>query len=141
MDQTLGSNDIGTYFLGGYNFFRSGWIVRESQDRHHDVLTFRLTQFLIGHGYFGRVRQGVTTVWTALEDTWSIRWSCAPLGWSTAVSSWRRSAVDGPGTDHRSRGGIEAVASFCEAAMLAKEKAERLTLPPASPDDRTGCPG
>ena len=33
------------------------------------------------------IRPGVTTMWTAQRTRWSIRWRCAPLGWSTAVSS------------------------------------------------------
>ena len=41
----------------------------------------------------GMNRPGVSTVWTARKIRKSIRWWCAPLGWSTAVTCWRRSAV------------------------------------------------
>ena len=56
-------------------------------------------------------------MWTARR----IEWRCAPLGSSTAVSSWRRSAA---AIDYDAEGAKAWEASFCEAVMLAKAKEE-----------------
>ena len=109
------------YFLG----WNKGWkrfghttiavvrlLLEEWLERRHGVLTYRLTQVLTGYGCFEgscvrfelTIRPDVTTMWTARKTRWSIWWRCAPLGRSTAVFSWTRSAAAtsraGPGGGH-----------------------------------------
>ncbi|KAJ0172659.1 hypothetical protein K1T71_010053 [Dendrolimus kikuchii] len=106
--------------------------------RRHGTLTFRLTQVLSGHGCFGRYlcrlgrepTSGCHHCDTGDEDT-----ALHTLQECSAWTEQRRDLVAVTGFDLSlpavvrtmvgSSTGWDAVSSFCERVMLAKEEAER----------------
>ncbi|KAJ0169244.1 hypothetical protein K1T71_015274 [Dendrolimus kikuchii] len=113
-------------------------ILRNWIGRNHGTLTFRLTQVLSGHGCFGRYlcclgrepTSGCHHCDTGDEDT-----VLHTLQECPAWTEQRRELVAFTGMDLslpavvrtmvRSRTGWDAVSSFCEHVMFAKEEAER----------------
>jgi hypothetical protein len=109
-------------------------------ERPHGVLTFRMTQVLTGHGKFGRflhrIREeptpGCRHCVARPEDTVEHTVEVCP-----AWEEHRRVLVGEIGGGDLSRRALveamvrseeewQAVASFCEAVMLAKEEADRI---------------
>ena len=115
-------------------------LFEEWLERRHGVLTFRLTQVLTGHGSFGRFlcrigreeTPGCHHCVDRPEDTVEHTVEVCP-----AWAEHRRVLTEAIGGGDLSRPALvqamvrserawEAVTSFCEAVMLAKEEAERV---------------
>ncbi|XP_050562634.1 uncharacterized protein LOC126912767 [Spodoptera frugiperda] len=115
-------------------------LFEEWLERRHGVLTYRLTQVLTGHGSFGRflfrIRReetpGCRHCVDHPEDTVEHTVAVCP-----AWAEHRRVLRDVIGDGDLSRPALvqamvrserewDAVSSFCEAVMLAKEEAERV---------------
>ncbi|XP_050550456.1 uncharacterized protein LOC126910803 [Spodoptera frugiperda] len=114
-------------------------LFEEWLERRHGVLTYRLTQVLTGHGSFGRylfrIRReetpGCRHCEDHPEDTVEHTVAVCPA-WAEHRRVLRDVIGDGdlsrPALVQamvRSEGEWDAVSSFCEAVMLAKEEAER----------------
>ncbi|KAJ0182139.1 hypothetical protein K1T71_002861 [Dendrolimus kikuchii] len=113
-------------------------VLQDWTKRRHGTLTFRLTQVLSGHGCFGRYlcrlgrepTSGCHHCDTGDEDT-----ALHTLQVCPAWAEQRQDLVAITGLDLSlpavvrtmvgSRTGWDAVSSFCERVMLAKEEAER----------------
>ena len=126
-------------------------LFKEWLERRHGALTYRLTQVLTGHGSFGRflhiIRReetpGCHHCQDRPEDTVEHTVEVCP-----AWAEHRRVLVEAIGSDGdlsrpalvqamvRGEREWEAVTSFCEAVMLAKEVAERLRERASRPSRR-----
>ena len=134
-------------------------LFEEWLERRHGVLTFRLTQVLTGHGCFGRFLFRIKREETPgchhcvdrPEDTVEHTVEVCP-----AWAEHRRVLTEAIGGGDLSRPALvqamvrsesawEAVTSFCEAVMLAKEEAERArerqNARPRAPSRRRRRPG